>query len=605
MAPNISTRRISCSRSSISSISSTPSDSTSRHSFQALLESPPPSPGLPSLLPHHGKKPSSHRFRYTSRHLKVVLGFLGLSITAWLFLAFWSTSNARFDVSYLSYSGQVGKLVNVLPNEPMPVAVTDHRGRTKWTVYIPQDEDFPLQPSVYASLCSQSEDLAAHLSEAAGHSRFHVQGDRSGYYRVDRNFLDVQEAEEYGLIPETKPISESWGWKSAAEKVNNIYLGQDADRKDVKIEDKVCERSLTYVMETADAGFGNTIMGMWMAYGLAQKEQRSFFIDDRNWAYGRYTSFFQPPTAPSCRPPPDNHRLPCPLHARHLLVSSSTFAWTFGHDFNENFKDTRKAGVLQQKDVFALLRIGYEALFHLADPDAEYLEKRRSDLDAKVRGNDGLLVGIHVRHGDRRPWEYQYQQSYLPLAKYADAARSLISETSTAKNGSIDAAISTASKIVLASDDPEVYTAPTFSSTVRAQEQILLASKAAFPPARQPLGAIHKFVDENTGWEGGFFKDVFWGLGTPSTAATRLQAQSMSTETLRDEPPSELALQLRGLLGRSYLLDLAVVGQADRVVCGVSSVACRLLAVMMGWEKGIVQGGWVNVDGGYEWVGIA
>jgi len=24
----------------------------------------------------------------------------------------------------------------------------------------------------------------------------------------------------------------------------------------------------------------------------------------------------------------------------------------------------------------------------------------------------------------------------------------------------------------------------------------------------------------------------------------------------------------------------------------------------MGWERGIVQGGWVNVDGDFEWRGI-
>lgn len=224
-------------------------------------------------------------------------------------------------------------------------------------------------------------------------------------------------------------------------------------------------------------------------------------------------------------------------------------------------------------------------------------------ISAKILSADSFLR--QSRHGDRRPWEYQYQQSYIPLGKYADTARSLITEFSTTRNGSTDAVVSAASKIILASDDPEVYTAPIFPSPARAQEHILLASKAAFPQAQQPMGAIHKFIDENTGWEGGFFKDVFWGLGTPSTAASRLQARTMSTETLHDAPPSELALQLRGLLGRSYLLDLAVVGQADRVVCGVSSVACRLLAVMMGWEKGVVQGGWVNVDGGYEWVGIA
>lgn len=46
---------------------------------------------------------------------------------------------------------------------------------------------------------------------------------------------------------------------------------------------KICERSLTYVLETTDAGIGKTLMGLWLAYGLAKREDRAFFIDDAYW----------------------------------------------------------------------------------------------------------------------------------------------------------------------------------------------------------------------------------------------------------------------------------------------------------------------------------
>jgi len=58
---------------------------------------------------------------------------------------------------------------------------------------------------------------------------------------------------------------------------------------------------------------------------------------------------------------------------------------------------------------------------------------------------------------------------------------------------------------------------------------------------------------------------------------------------------------MRVLLGRAYLLDLAVLGQADRIVCGVSSNTCRILAVMMGWDKAIEKGMWRNIDGDFDW----
>ena len=53
------------------------------------------------------------------------------------------------------------------------------------------------------------------------------------------------------------------------------------------------------------------------------------------------------------------------------------------------------------------------------------------------------------------------------------------------------------------------------------------------------------------------------------------------------------------------MMDLAVLGKAsDRLVCTVSSMGCKLLAVMMGWEAAIEQGKWVNIDGDFEWRGV-
>lgn len=136
---------------------------------------------------------------------------------------------------------------------------------------------------------------------------------------------------------------------------------------------------------------------------------------------------------------------------------------------------------------------------------------------------------------------------------------------------------------------------------LRAQSQILLASGSTLDAAQgSPTpSSPHKFVEANVGWEGGFFSNVFWGLG-----GTTADSRDVKNSKQEREPPSEMTLRLRELVGRAYLLDLKVVGSSDRVVCGVSSIGCRLLAVMMGWERGIVQGGWKNVDGGFGWRGF-
>ena len=160
--------------------------------------------------------------------------------------------------------------------------VTDHRGRPKWTVYIPDTQAFPLKPDVYASICSQSDDLSAHMPQYKGRVlRKHRA--REGYYHVDNNFMDVKEAQGQGLLPKSNAVPIESDRMATNGTTYKEHMTEDLQRLNANNFRKVCERSLTYVLETNDAGFGNTIMGLWMAYGLAQEENRAFFIDDRHW----------------------------------------------------------------------------------------------------------------------------------------------------------------------------------------------------------------------------------------------------------------------------------------------------------------------------------
>ena len=260
--------------------------------------------------------------------------------------------------------------------------------------------------------------------------------------------------------------------------------------------------------------------------------------------------------------------------------------------------------VKRQKNIFKLLHHGYQVLFDLNSPDQEYVNKRVDKLDTDIYDKGGLQIGVHVRHGDKHPWEFQYQSSYIPLETYVEAVRKEMLDTFTLPNGTEDHPSIHASKMILASDDPDVYTSPTFSFALRAQERIELASKSNVDAANGGTNS----VDDTVGFEGGFYKDVFWGLGETNTvfshSAKAITLRALELERAGRIVPSSAALQVRELVGRAYLMDLAVVGRADRVVCTVSSVGCRLLAVMMGWERGIVKKGWINVDGEFDWVGI-
>ncbi|KAK2789091.1 hypothetical protein FQN53_002645 [Emmonsiellopsis sp. PD_33] len=578
-------------------------DST-HHLRVPFLDSPLPSPSLPSIIPRHGKEPSR---RWHKRLWRLFCWIAGVVLIVWFGLS-WSHSESLPEaVSYLSHDGNPFEIVgsDELPQAPSPVMVTDQRGRSRWTISIPKNLEFPLPPSDYARLCQQSMELSQHVAGLKSHKSHHHAG-HHGYYHKDRNFMDVGDAEAHGLLPSSREEE-----RDAFGVVGGELYAQEGHGV------PVCETSLTYVMQTEDAGMGATVMGLWMSYGLAQQEGRAFFVDDTNWSYGQYTTYFKLPPMPRCRPPPSSQRVPCPHGAKHLLVSAATTTWTFGHNFNEKFEDGHKKGVQRQKAMFDFLRSGYEDLFHLTGDDAVYYEQRVQELNTSVRDKGGIEVGIHVRHGDLHPMQFEYQKSYIPLELYTTAAYDILTSHRRSHIVSTTSLGTDKSTIIVASDDPDVYTSTEMTDTEKAQSMISLVSKAALDAATAAQGGTKNMMDGNIGWEGGFFRDMFWSLGAPpppraagSPPASRnephLRPRSVEPtdiNSFRFHPPQE-ALQLRELIGRAYLLDLAVLGQSDAVVCGVSSIGCRLLAVMMGWEKAIERGKWQNVDGTWHWKGI-
>jgi hypothetical protein len=294
---------------------------------------------------------------------------------------------------------------------------------------------------------------------------------------------------------------------------------------------------------------------------------------------------------------------PCPHTARHLVVSGATATSSFGHAFNEEWEDPTKMYVQRQHKIFGLLRTGYEALFRLRADDATYVLDHAHNLYGPIAQDGGISIGLHVRRGDKHPYEFQYKEDYIPLDRYMDAARDLYidrienAHSKSKLQRSLEEnnlfARHTSSKLVLASDDPTVYESTELGpNSVRAQDRIILATKAALEAAQ---GRKNPWIDEITGWEGGFYRDVFLSLGQPTKDA----------QTSHDPANiPEAALSLRELVGRAYLMDLAVVGKADTVVCTVSSTGCRILAVMMGWKSAFGEKNWVNLDGEFDWRGI-
>ncbi|KAK0748072.1 hypothetical protein B0T21DRAFT_343772 [Apiosordaria backusii] len=601
------------------------SSTSSRFSFNHLVFSPPPSPGLPSLSPP--KKPPQRKLilgvrpirlvRYTLRILSIFVVFwVSLEVLTYLFgpeIPI-QPEKARPPIpakpipAAPKRSDGVVEMVSQkgAPDFVTPIVITDHRGKAKWTVSIPPGTPFPLSQKEYIDMCGRCKQVAARAVELRSQGSGLQQVSLSfGPESPDHDFIDVQEAEIAGYLP-----------KRGAGGTNT---GKP-----------VCKKSLTFVLESNEAGLGKTLMMLWVAYGLAQKEGRGFFIDDTRWAYGKYSDIFQPPPIQDCSPPPDHERLPCPSQARHLVVSAANANEVFANLLPPPTEDIfslsppslelHDSSLLKKQ--FQLARAGYKSLFHLNAGDARYVDTRTRKLLAKrlvpkTKGTQsGLAIGLHIRRGDRHPFESQYRRSYLPLNIYTDLAQEIITSKFNS-SGSLfhDTAEQNRlarehSFMILASDDPVVYDSDEMKDNrngkrvVRAQDRIKLASKHELLPKggekeeEQDRNVMHKFVEEAFGWEGGFYAGMFWNLGVP-TANNEKRSGDKGGRKMGAE-----SLRLRSLVGRAYMMDLAVLAEAsDVVVCTVSSLGCRLLGVMM-MGDGMKGERWVNVDGGYGWLGL-
>ncbi|KAF2265631.1 hypothetical protein CC78DRAFT_183023 [Lojkania enalia] len=586
--PNLSVSSASYSQLSPSVTSATFLSPTVASRRGLLSPSPPPSPSLPSLIPRHGKKPTSaNHSRLVKRFL---IGFVTVTVLVWLIVRqIWTQHSHVVEHDDEEEWELVGD--TSLPKDPSAVVVQDVKGNSRWTVSIPESYDFPLKPTYYHEICRQSMELSKQLRQEAQAANGFAKR-MLNYYQKDQYYLDVQEAEEQSLLPPSKAGGRPKG------------LVED-ESEDTNHDLKVCDKTLTYVMETEDAGFGNTLLRLWMSYGLAMKENRTFFVDDTRWPYGKFATYFMPPPATGCMPPPKTQMVPCPHNARHIVVSAATVRYTFGHSFNEEYEDPRKMRVQRQHNIFGLLRTGYEALFNLRADDAKYVTERAETIYNPIKEHGGVSIGIHVRRGDKHPYEFKYQKDYIPLDRYIETARDIYidrvenaggkgKKSKKSLGGNDLHARHSTSKLVLASDDPQVYDSAEMSHTLRAQDRIILATKQALEAAQ---GKKNPWIDELTGWEGGFYRDVFFSLGQEVK-----NTNDVSNLDIDSVPDS--AMKLREFVGRAYLLDLAVVGRADTVVCTVSSIGCRILAVMMGWESAVERGNWVNVDGDFDWKGI-
>lgn len=237
-----------------------PSILTSHSTLDLLLEEHSSTHSLPLPPEERTLSPSLTRSR---KLIRTLCWLCGVGIILIFTLTILGSHGKQAIIGYPAHDRAAHQIIdkeNLLRDHPSPIMVTDRRGRSRWTISTIPDLEFPLRPKQYVEICSGSMEMAKRLDELKSHTTHnHVIGHHD-YYYVDPNFMDVAEAEEHGLLPFGEPSSS----RNRESKVT-------------------CKKSLTYVLESEDAGLGNALMGLWLSYGLAKKEGRAFFVDDTNW----------------------------------------------------------------------------------------------------------------------------------------------------------------------------------------------------------------------------------------------------------------------------------------------------------------------------------
>jgi hypothetical protein len=233
---------------------------------------------LPSPLLKHARE-NHHGFfddwQKTPRWRTVVMLFVLAVVLICYSLAPLFTGDFQFDAVFANADKQID-LINgsPLPSHATPLIFQDSHGQPRWTISIPPSFGFPLEHHEYSRICSSSEGVRKSVDAMTGRSS-RVQGKdrphfwKRPYYAADRTFMSVDEAVLLDLLP------------SMPEGQNHISVVGHANASSSDLP--VCQSSLTFVMETEEAGFGNTLLALWLSYGMAKKEGRTFFIDDSKW----------------------------------------------------------------------------------------------------------------------------------------------------------------------------------------------------------------------------------------------------------------------------------------------------------------------------------
>jgi len=296
---------------------------------------------------------------------------------------------------------------------------------------------------------------------------------------------------------------------------------------------------------------------------MARERDRTFIIDDRNWNRGKWTNHFQdvrktqPGPEPGCLLPPPQELVACPRTAKHWIITPRTAKFHLGHEFDEEYQDPYKSDLERYKPIYDRARESFGLTILPSPTVREHLDSLRA-----TQGNVPY-IGVHIRRGDRFAGNQKWNHDYVPVAEYSNAVSKVwqeLRETEEGLGGSPNVYIATDSQAAY-EDFKALSTAPDAVTGLFDAETTTLRYMAQTSGYIQPLWEKRSRIEERMRWTTGMILDL----------------AMISGLWLKDGERAPLA-----------------------TICTVTSNVCKVAALGLGWERGLEEELWIDVD----WQGI-
>lgn len=325
---------------------------------------------------------------------------------------------------------------------------------------------------------------------------------------------------------------------------------------------ETCERIAIFNLQNW-AGIGHIINTQLSVMTCAYFTNRSFFINDDNWNYGKWSNYFSPEgfvninnnkniyqilynNNNKCEIK-DVERIPnlndmyrnenVNINVSHIIIQDWWEPLSVIFNYNKQYENNNKTGIWKYEKIFKL-RSNFLNNFWILKPQLRNIVKKR------IHELNNNYISIHIRRGDKI--KELKNNEFTPLSKFYDSIQKIFNDKKyphlNEKNTSI----------LLVSDN---------------------------------INIIYELKKDKPNWN---FVTT-WPLNSS------LYIKDEFEQGLINRVPPVV----RQAYGIGFIIELELMKLSEFVICTHSSNICRLIAQLKGWNDTVIDKKVINLD--IEW----